>query len=234
MSSFFLNLFWLNTLLLDREFFVFLIVWLDKRISTFVNFCYDVINQPNLQPFFCSKTKNPIKAELSEEDQELKDELNLCVERLQENDKSLYAGSLSIMREKIRSSTSSLTSVPKPLKFLREHFDSLKEVHEKLGKFSFNGKLVNSLLWLNDPFRWWKQAGLCRCFIMPFDGYVGEARVFEVQTCRIRRGHWRLGPRVREALGRRGRRRVERQSHRKSRIWYQVVHANFSPFLNLF
>ena len=73
------------------------------------------------------------EADLSEEDQELKDELNLCVERLQENDASLYAGSLSLMREKIRSSTSSLTSVPKPLKFLREHFDTLKEIHEKLG-----------------------------------------------------------------------------------------------------
>ena len=75
------------------------------------------------------------EAELSEEDQELKDELNVCVERLTESDVSLYAGSLAIMREKIRSSTSSLTSVPKPLKFLREHFDSLKQIHEKLGMF---------------------------------------------------------------------------------------------------
>jgi len=70
--------------------------------------------------------------DLSDEDQELKDELNLCIERLGETDVSLYAGSLAIMREKIRSSTSSLTSVPKPLKFLREHFDVLKQIHEKL------------------------------------------------------------------------------------------------------
>ena len=73
--------------------------------------------------------------DLSDEDQELKDELNLCIERLGETDVSLYAGSLAIMREKIRSSTSSLTSVPKPLKFLREHFDVLKQIHEKLGMF---------------------------------------------------------------------------------------------------
>merc|ERR1711990_673027 len=81
----------------------------------------------------------PEEGELSEEDQELKDELTLCVERLKEDDAKLYEASLNIMREKIRSSTSSLTSVPKPLKFLRNHFDSLKEVHTKLNG---NNKLV--------------------------------------------------------------------------------------------
>ena len=60
--------------------------------------------------------------------------MTLCVERLKEDDAKLYEASLNIMREKIRSSTSSLTSVPKPLKFLRNHFDSLKEVHTKLSK----------------------------------------------------------------------------------------------------
>ena len=65
----------------------------------------------------------------------IRDELTLCVTRLQENDSKLYEASLNIMREKIRSSTSSLTSVPKPLKFLRNHFDTLKEVHTKLSKF---------------------------------------------------------------------------------------------------
>lgn len=32
----------------------------------------------------------------------------------------------------IRTSTTSMTSVPKPLKFLREHYPSLKEVYDKI------------------------------------------------------------------------------------------------------
>lgn len=32
----------------------------------------------------------------------------------------------------IRTSTTSMTSVPKPLKFLREHYPALKEVYEKI------------------------------------------------------------------------------------------------------
>jgi len=51
---------------------------------------------------------------------------------LQENDSSLYRPSLEILRTKIRSSTASITSVPKPLKFLRPHYATLKEVHEKM------------------------------------------------------------------------------------------------------
>lgn len=32
----------------------------------------------------------------------------------------------------IRTSTTSMTSVPKPLKFLREHYPALKDVYEKI------------------------------------------------------------------------------------------------------
>jgi len=39
---------------------------------------------------------------------------------------------LESLRTLIRASTTSMTSVPKPLKFLRPHFDTLKEVFEKI------------------------------------------------------------------------------------------------------
>ena len=70
--------------------------------------------------------------ELSEEDKKLKDELELCVERLQESDASLYSGALSSMRTLIRASTTSMTSVPKPLKFMIPHYDAMKEIFEKI------------------------------------------------------------------------------------------------------
>jgi len=44
----------------------------------------------------------------------------------------LYKQALDIMRTKIRESTSSMTSVPKPLKFLRNQYDTLKGVYEKI------------------------------------------------------------------------------------------------------
>ncbi|KAJ1536393.1 proteasome regulatory particle base subunit [Nowakowskiella sp. JEL0078] len=69
--------------------------------------------------------------ELSEEDQELKQQLELLVERLQESDINLHRPALETLRTLIRTSTSSMTSVPKPLKFLRPRYSTLTQVYEK-------------------------------------------------------------------------------------------------------
>lgn len=69
--------------------------------------------------------------ELSEEDQKLKDELDMLVERLTENDTSLYKPALEAIKTSIKTSTSSMTAVPKPLKFLRRHYEALAEQYEK-------------------------------------------------------------------------------------------------------
>lgn len=50
----------------------------------------------------------------------------------QESDQKLYKPALESLRSQIRASTTSMTSVPKPLKFLRQHYESLKEVYEKI------------------------------------------------------------------------------------------------------
>ncbi|KIM33866.1 hypothetical protein M408DRAFT_86555 [Serendipita vermifera MAFF 305830] len=68
--------------------------------------------------------------ELSEEDQALKNELEMLVERLQESDTRLYRPALEALRTLIRTSTSSMTSVPKPLKFLRPVYPSLQTLYE--------------------------------------------------------------------------------------------------------
>ena len=49
----------------------------------------------------------------------------------QEPDADLHKPALESLRSQIRASTSSMTSVPKPLKFLRQHFDALKDLHSK-------------------------------------------------------------------------------------------------------
>ncbi|KAB7504021.1 26S proteasome non-ATPase regulatory subunit 2 [Armadillidium nasatum] len=76
--------------------------------------------------------KDVKEEELSEEDKLLQDELNLLVERLQEPHENLYMPSLEQIRSLIRSSTTSMTSVPKPLKFMRQHYDTMKEIYEKI------------------------------------------------------------------------------------------------------
>jgi len=70
------------------------------------------------------------KEELSEEDQKLKDDLDMLVERLLEKDKSLYKPSLEAIKNYIKTSTSSMTAVPKPLKFLMPHYEKLTEAYE--------------------------------------------------------------------------------------------------------
>ncbi|CAH6722615.1 26S proteasome regulatory subunit Rpn1p [[Candida] jaroonii] len=69
--------------------------------------------------------------ELNEEDQHLKDELESLVEKLLEsNSSSVYEDSLNQLKNYIKNSTTSLTAVPKPLKFLRPHYESLTELYQ--------------------------------------------------------------------------------------------------------
>ncbi|KAK3379955.1 armadillo-type protein [Lasiosphaeria ovina] len=68
--------------------------------------------------------------DLSEEDQQLKNELDMLIERLAESDASLYKPALEAMKNFIKTSTSSMTAVPKPLKFLRPHYATMTKLHD--------------------------------------------------------------------------------------------------------
>ncbi|XP_065855782.1 26S proteasome non-ATPase regulatory subunit 2 homolog A-like isoform X2 [Euphorbia lathyris] len=71
-------------------------------------------------------------ADLSDEDIALKQQLELYVERIQYPDPGLQKVALESMRQEIRSATSSMTSVPKPLKFLRPHYGTLKAYYDTM------------------------------------------------------------------------------------------------------
>ncbi|BFZ58470.1 proteasome regulatory particle base subunit [Savitreella phatthalungensis] len=77
-----------------------------------------------------SKKKATDEPELSEEDLALKTDLEMLVERLKEIDTSLYQPAIDQLGTHIRTSTSSMTAVPKPLKFLRPHYQSLQTVYD--------------------------------------------------------------------------------------------------------
>ncbi|GBP85213.1 26S proteasome non-ATPase regulatory subunit 2 [Eumeta japonica] len=88
-----------------------------------------------------NKPEDPKKTEttnanddLSEEDKRLQEELNMLVEKLVGEDVELYFPALQMLSNLIRTSTTSMTSVPKPLKFLREHYPALKQVYEKISE----------------------------------------------------------------------------------------------------
>ncbi|XP_073010327.1 26S proteasome non-ATPase regulatory subunit 2 homolog A-like [Typha latifolia] len=68
--------------------------------------------------------------DLSDEDLALKQQLELYVERVQDVDPGVQKLALESMRQEIRTATSSMTSVPKPLKFLRPHYGTLKAYFE--------------------------------------------------------------------------------------------------------
>lgn len=70
--------------------------------------------------------------DLSEEDRLLQEELETCVQRLKEPNPSLYKPALEALRQQIKSATTSMTSVPKPLKFLRPHYQTLKDLYNQM------------------------------------------------------------------------------------------------------
>ena len=65
--------------------------------------------------------------ELSDEDLKLKEGLEEMVARLA--DPSAVAAAIESVGKEIRTSTTSMTSVPKPLKFLRPHFEAMKAAY---------------------------------------------------------------------------------------------------------
>ncbi|KAM3213355.1 hypothetical protein ACQJBY_066000 [Aegilops geniculata] len=69
---------------------------------------------------------------LSEEDLELKARLEDCVQLAQSGDPRLRVEAIDTLRKEIRAATSSMTSVPKPLKFLRAHYGTLKDCFQRM------------------------------------------------------------------------------------------------------
>ncbi|KAH0545526.1 proteasome regulatory particle base subunit [Glutinoglossum americanum] len=91
----------------------------------------DVRKDKDGKPLVNGKKGEALKEEeLSEEDQTLKSELEMLVERLSEPDTSLYKPALAAIKTFIKTSTSSMTAVPKPLKFLRPHYEKLTKSYD--------------------------------------------------------------------------------------------------------
>lgn len=84
--------------------------------------------------------------ELSEEDQQLKTNMELMVERTGDANEGVQKLALNSIISEIRSSTATMTSVPKPLKFLSPHIDALKTRCEQLPTGSENQQLLADIV----------------------------------------------------------------------------------------
>ncbi|KAJ1741686.1 proteasome regulatory particle base subunit [Coemansia sp. RSA 1086] len=91
----------------------------------------DVLNPKTAAEKITKKKAKDEQEELSEEDQQLVAELDMIVERLKEPSTEIHQSALGNLANVIRSTTSSMTSVPKPLKFLKSHHATLSELYEQ-------------------------------------------------------------------------------------------------------
>jgi 26S proteasome regulatory subunit N1 len=67
----------------------------------------------------------------NEEDEALKQKLELCVERLSDVEPQLRINAFEMIKSEIVGATASMTSVPKPLKFLTPLYPKLTESYNK-------------------------------------------------------------------------------------------------------
>eukprot|EP00331_Platyophrya_macrostoma_P004406 CAMPEP_0176425046 /NCGR_PEP_ID=MMETSP0127-20121128/11180_1 /TAXON_ID=938130 /ORGANISM="Platyophrya macrostoma, Strain WH" /LENGTH=873 /DNA_ID=CAMNT_0017806181 /DNA_START=32 /DNA_END=2653 /DNA_ORIENTATION=+ len=92
------------------------------------------------------KGKNKkLEEDLSEEDKKLKEDLALLVERLTDPEAQIAKNSLELLKTEVKASTSSITSVPKSLRFLKPHYNQIKEIYEKTGPGDFKKSFAEFL-----------------------------------------------------------------------------------------
>jgi 26S proteasome regulatory subunit N1 len=84
------------------------------------------------------KPEEEVTDTLSDEDRELRERLDTCVSTLINKDNealvtfAIRLKALDVIVTELRTATSSMTSVPKPLKFLRPHFGALKGLYNQI------------------------------------------------------------------------------------------------------
>eukprot|EP01063_Lacrimia_lanifica_P040760 TRINITY_DN9375_c1_g2_i1.p1 TRINITY_DN9375_c1_g2~~TRINITY_DN9375_c1_g2_i1.p1 ORF type:complete len:939 (+),score=438.32 TRINITY_DN9375_c1_g2_i1:69-2885(+) len=86
------------------------------------------------------------EAELSEEDEKIKKDVDECVEKILENQAGVAKLAITTLTDLLRTATGSVTSIPKPLKFCRGHYKALKEHFAKLDAASDQYKNLADIL----------------------------------------------------------------------------------------
>ena len=67
----------------------------------------------------------------------MKEKLELLNERLRDHEEAQRLYALAEIKKEVAGATSSMTSVPKPLKFLSKHYQGMKDYYSTLPASSF-------------------------------------------------------------------------------------------------
>ena len=87
------------------------------------------------------KEKEP---ELSDEDKELKEKIDFWVERMIHGESTeIRLDFLKQLKNEVKDSTSSMTSIPKPFKFLKPHYKDIVSYYEGLSPHQLKTELAN-------------------------------------------------------------------------------------------
>ena len=119
----------------------------------------------------------------------------------QESDVSLYIPALDAIKDFIKTSTSSMTAVPKPLKFLRPHFEDLTKCFGRWADGNEKVGLVNHYLAANTYSRVLDRPSRCSFCAWHDPGRRGETRNSQLPpSCALGRSGL-LGSRICSSFG---------------------------------
>lgn len=83
--------------------------------------------------------------EEDKQDQEEVEKYQLFVDRLQDENMDIRRKALEEIKKEVSTATSSMTSVPKPLKYLRPHYENLKKFYEEGCEGTFKMEVADLL-----------------------------------------------------------------------------------------
>ncbi|KAJ9437534.1 26S proteasome non-ATPase regulatory subunit 2-like protein A [Diplonema papillatum] len=84
--------------------------------------------------------------DLNDDDLKVKKDVDECVEKIMDPDQGVVNLALVTLTDLMRTSTGSVTSIPKPLKFCRQHFKTLEAHFEKLTPSDENTKKLADIM----------------------------------------------------------------------------------------
>ena len=79
----------------------------------------------------------------SEDDKALKDKISVLVEQIKENNQGVSDQALNSLINEVKSATTSMTSIPKPFRFLKDHYQDLVDFYETVPQSEFKVSAEN-------------------------------------------------------------------------------------------
>ena len=77
------------------------------------------------------------------QDKEIKEKFDMLVERLKDHNEEIQKQALDMIKLEVSTATSSMTSIPKPLKFLHPYYKQIKDYYDNLRENQFKKEVAD-------------------------------------------------------------------------------------------